>query len=149
MTELTITDVYAFGVPIILALILFEVLISNWQNKNYYNSGDTWCTSGLLFGNILMGFAIKGSIVGFHFFLYQFRIIDLTSILPIWALWILTFVLIDLVFHVYHRLSHRVRFLWAIHMSHHSSEEMNFAVLLDKPGLVQFQKCPFLWCYLF
>ena len=71
MTELTITDVYAFGVPIILALILFEVLISNWQSKNYYNSGDTWCTSGLLFGNILMGFAIKGSIVGFHFFLYQ------------------------------------------------------------------------------
>ena len=65
MTELTITDVYAFGVPIILALILFEVLVSNWQNKNYYNFGDTWCTSGLLFGNILMGFAIKGSIVGF------------------------------------------------------------------------------------
>ena len=40
MTELTITDVYAFGVPIILALILFEVLISNWQNKNYYNYGN-------------------------------------------------------------------------------------------------------------
>ncbi|HCY58405.1 MAG TPA: fatty acid hydroxylase, partial [Opitutae bacterium] len=33
MTELTITDVYAFGVPIILALILLEVLISNLQNK--------------------------------------------------------------------------------------------------------------------
>ena len=98
MTELTITDVYAFGVPIILALILFEVCISNWQNKNYYNSGDTWCTSGLLFGNILMGFAIKGSIVGFHFFLYQFRIVDLVTILPNWLLWILTFVLIDLVF---------------------------------------------------
>ena len=115
MTELTITDVYAFGVPIILALILFEVLISNWQSKNYYNSGDTWCTSGLLFGNILMGFAIKGSIVGFHFFLYQFRIVDLVTILPNWVLWILTFVLIDLVFYIYHRLSHRVRFLWAIH----------------------------------
>ncbi len=143
MTELTITDVYAFGVPIILALILFEVLISNWQNKHYYNSGDTWCTSGLLIGNILMGFAIKGSIVGFHFFLYQFRILDLVAILPNWVLWILTFVLIDLVFYIYHRLSHRVRFLWAIHMSHHSSEEMNFAVSFRQAWFGPISKVPF------
>ena len=143
MTELTITDVYAFGVPIILALILFEVLISNWQSKNYYSSGDTWCTSGLLFGNILMGFAIKGSIVGFHFFLYQFRIVDLVTILPNWVLWILTFVLIDLVFYIYHRLSHRVRFLWAIHMSHHSSEEMNFAVSFRQAWFGPISKVPF------
>ena len=143
MTELTITDVYAFGVPIILALILFEVMISNWQNKNYYNSDDTWCTSGLLFGKILMGFAIKGSIVGFHFFLYQFRIVDLVTILPNWVLWILTFVLIDLVFYIYHRLSHRVRFLWAIHMSHHSSEEMNFAVSFRQAWFGPISKVPF------
>ena len=143
MTELTITDVYAFGVPIILALILFEVLISNWNSKNYYKSGDTWCTSGLLFGNILMGFAIKGSIVGFHFFLYQFRIFDLATILPNWVLWILTFVLIDLVFYIYHRLSHRVRFLWAIHMSHHSSEEMNFAVSFRQAWFGPISKIPF------
>tara|TARA_B100001027_G_C16258629_1_gene328242 strand:+ start:1071 stop:1919 length:849 start_codon:yes stop_codon:yes gene_type:complete len=143
MTELTITDVYAFGVPIILALILLEVLISNLQNKNYYNSGDTWCTSGLLFGNITMGFAIKGLIVGFHIFLYEFRIIDLVSILPNWLLWIITFILIDLVFYIYHRLSHRVRFLWAIHMSHHSSEEMNFAVSFRQAWFGPISKVPF------
>ena len=143
MTELTITDVYAFGVPIILALILIEVFISNRENKNYYKSGDTWCTSGLLFGNILTGFAIKGSIVGFHFFLYQFRIVDLVTILPSWVLWILTFVLIDLVFYIYHRLSHRVRFLWAIHMSHHSSEEMNFAVSFRQAWFGPISKVPF------
>jgi sterol desaturase/sphingolipid hydroxylase (fatty acid hydroxylase superfamily) len=99
--------------------------------------------SGLLFGNILMGFAIKGSIVGFHFFLYQFRIVDLVTILPNWLLWILTFVLIDLVFYIYHRLSHRVRFLWAIHMSHHSSEEMNFAVSFRQAWFGPISKVPF------
>ena len=126
-----------------MALILFEVWISNWQSKKYYNSGDTWCTSGLLFGNILTGFAIKGSIVGFHFFLYQFRIFDLVTFLPNWLLWILTFVLIDLVFYIYHRLSHRVRFLWAIHMSHHSSEEMNFAVSFRQAWFGPISKVPF------
>ena len=140
---MTVTDVYLIGVPIILSLILFEVFISNWFNKDLYKSEDTWCTSGLLLGNVIAGFAIKGVILGFHFFLYQFRIIDLTSILPIWALWILTFVLIDLVFYFYHRLSHRVRFLWAIHMSHHSSEEMNFAVSLRQAWFAPLSKLPF------
>ena len=87
--------------------------------------------------------AIKGSIVGFHFFLYQFRIVDLVTILPNWVLWILTFVLIDLVFYIYHRLSHRVRFLWAIHMSHHSSEEMNFAVSFRQAWFGPISKVPF------
>ena len=95
---MTVTDAYLIGVPIILSLILFEVLISNWFNKDLYKAEDTWCTSGLLLGNVIAAFVIKGAILGFHFFLYQFRIIDLTSIMPIWALWILTFVLITFKF---------------------------------------------------
>ena len=85
MIDMTVTDVYLIGVPIILSLILLEVFISNWFNKDLYKAEDTWCTSGLLLGNVISGFAIKGVILGFHFFLYQFRIIDLTSILPIWT----------------------------------------------------------------
>ena len=143
MTQLTITEVYAIGAPIILAMIFMEVLISNWQNKSYYQKGDTYCTSGLLIGNIMMGFAIKGSILAFHFFLYQFRIIDLASLVPLWLMWVMVFVMIDLVFYVYHRLSHRVRFLWAIHMSHHSSEEMNFAVSFRQAWFGPISKIPF------
>ena len=143
MTQLTITEVYAIGAPIILAMIFIEVLISNWQNKSYYQKGDTYCTSGLLIGNIMMGFAIKGSVLAFHFFLYQFRIIDLASLVPLWLMWIMVFVMIDLVFYVYHRLSHRVRFLWAIHMSHHSSEEMNFAVSFRQAWFGPISKIPF------
>ena len=143
MTQLTITEVYAIGAPIILAMIFIEVLISNWQNKSYYQKGDTYCTSGLLIGNIMMGFAIKGSVLAFHFFLYQFRIIDLASFVPFWLMWVMVFVMIDLVFYVYHRLSHRVRFLWAIHMSHHSSEEMNFAVSFRQAWFGPISKIPF------
>ena len=143
MIELTITEVYVIGAPIILAMIFMEVLISNWQNKSYYRKGDTYCTSGLLIGNIIIGFAIKGSVLAFHFFLYQFRIIDLASFVPFWLMWVIVFVMIDLVFYVYHRLSHRVRFLWAIHMSHHSSEEMNFAVSFRQAWFGPISKIPF------
>ena len=143
MTNLTISDVYLVGVPIIISLILLEVFISSCQSKSYYKTNDTWCTLGLLSGNILVGFLIKGTIIVFHIFLYKFRIIDLVSIVPVWLLWILTFVLIDLVFYIYHRLSHRVRFLWAIHMSHHSSKEMNFTVSFRQAWFGPLSKVPF------
>ena len=143
MTELTITEVYVIGLPIILAMILIETLISGLNKKSLYKNKDTLCTSGLLFGNILMSFAIKGATLALHIFLYQFRIFDLINTVPLWAMWLMTFVLIDLVFYIYHRFSHRVRFLWAIHMSHHSSEEMNFAVSMRQAWLGPVSKIPF------
>ena len=143
MTDLTVAQVYAVGAPIILTLIFIEALISNLQNASYYKKEDTLCTIGLLTGNILMVFAVKGLTLALHFYLYQFRLIDLASIIPLWAMWILTFILIDLVFYIYHRISHRSRFLWAIHMSHHSSEEMNFAVSFRQAWLGPISKIPF------
>ena len=143
MTDLTVNQVYAIGAPIVLAMILAEVLISNWQNKNYYKANDSICTLGLLVGNIAMAFAIKGFALGLHFYLYQFRLIELASLIPTWAMWAMTFVLIDFVFYIYHRMSHRVRFLWAIHMSHHSSEEMNFAVSFRQSWFGPVSKIPF------
>ena len=143
MTELTIAEVYAIGLPIILAMILIETLISGLNKKSLYKNKDTLCTSGLLFGNIIMGFVIKGATLGLHIFIYQFRIFDLVNIIPLWAMWLMTFILIDFVFYVYHRFSHRVRFLWAIHMSHHSSEEMNFAVSMRQAWLGPVSKIPF------
>ena len=143
MTDLTVNGVYAIGAPIVLALIFAELLISNWQNKKYYKKEDTLCTIGLLTGNIIVAFSIKGLILAFHFYLYQFKVLELASILPLWAMWVLTFIMIDLVFYIYHRMSHRVRFLWAIHLSHHSSEEMNFAVSFRQAWFGPISKIPF------
>ena len=143
MTDLTVAQVYAVGAPIILTLIFIEALISNLQNASYYKKEDTLCTVGLLTGNILMVFAVKGLTLALHFYLYQFRLFDLASMIPLWAMWALTFILIDLVFYIYHRISHRSRFLWAIHMSHHSSEEMNFAVSFRQAWLGPVSKIPF------
>ena len=143
MTSLTFNEVYAVGAPIVLAMILVEVFVSNWDNKTLYKKNDTLCTAGLLIGNILMVYAFKGLTLGLHFYLYQFRIFDVNQAMPIWLLWVTTFILIDLVFYIYHRMSHRVRFLWAIHMSHHSSEEMNFAVSFRQAWLGPVSKIPF------
>tara|TARA_Y200000002_G_scaffold178188_2_gene146827 strand:- start:363 stop:1202 length:840 start_codon:yes stop_codon:yes gene_type:complete len=143
MTNLSVTDIYLVGLPIIFSMMLFEALVSQYQKRGYYQNKDTLCTSGLVAGNIFMSLSIKGATLALHIYLYEFRIFDLSNMLPVWAIWVLTFILIDLVFYVYHRCSHRIRFLWAIHMSHHSSEEMNFAVSLRQAWLGPVSKIPF------
>ena len=143
MTNLTFNEVYAIGAPIVLAIILFEVVVSSLNKKSLYKKGDTLCTIWLLAGNIIMVYTFKGLTLAIHFYLYQFKLFDLSQALPLWALWALTFILIDLVFYIYHRMSHRVRFLWVIHMSHHSSEEMNFAVSFRQAWFGPVSKIPF------
>ena len=143
MTNLSVTEIYAIGAPIVLAMILVEVLFSSFYNKSLYKKEDTLCTVGLLTGNVLMVFGLKGATLALHFYLFQFKLINLSELMPVWALWITTFVMIDFVFYIYHRISHRVNFLWAIHMSHHSSEEMNFAVSFRQAWFGPISKIPF------
>jgi sterol desaturase/sphingolipid hydroxylase (fatty acid hydroxylase superfamily) len=134
---------YAFGVPAVLALILIEALLCSARGWRFYRQEDTWCTLGLLAGNILVNAALKASTLAFYLYLYQFRLFDLSGQLPLWAIWVLSFVAIDLVFYWYHRMSHRSRCLWAVHMSHHSSEEMNFVVAFRQAWLGPVTKIPF------
>ena len=65
------------------------------------------------------------------------------ELLPMWLVWVMTFVMIDFVYYWYHRCSHRIRFLWAVHMNHHSSEEMNFTVSLRQAWFGPISKVPF------
>ena len=43
---------------------------------------------------------------------------------------LLTFVAVDFVFYWYHRSSHRVRWFWAAHVVHHSSQRMNYSTAM-------------------
>ena len=84
MTNLTVTDVYIIGLPIIFMLMMAEATVSQYQNKKYYKNKDTLCTSGLVVGNILMSLTIKGATLALHFYLYQFRVFDISNSIPVW-----------------------------------------------------------------
>ncbi len=47
-----------------------------------------------------------------------------------WWQWVLLFLLEDLCFYVFHRSSHKVSWLWAAHVTHHSSPFFNLSVAL-------------------
>lgn len=60
-------------------------------------------------------------------FLYHHRLLDLELN---WVTGLLTFVGVDFCFYWMHRSSHRIRWFWAAHVVHHSSERMNFSTAM-------------------
>ncbi len=44
-----------------------------------------------------------------------------------WLGFLLLFVVQDFLYYVFHRASHRIRWLWAAHVVHHSSERLNLS----------------------
>lgn len=59
--------------------------------------------------------------------LYHHRLLDLELT---WLTGLLTFVGVEICFYWMHRASHRVRWFWAAHVVHHSSERMNFSTAM-------------------
>ena len=140
MTEF---DIYLYGIPIVLALIFLEVTYSTIYGLKLYNFKDTLAGLGLLVGNFVIGLLTKSSIFLLYVYVYQFKIIIVNDLMPVWLVWIITFITIDFIYYWYHRMSHRVRFMWAVHMNHHSSEEMNFTVSLRQAWFGPITKVPF------
>jgi sterol desaturase/sphingolipid hydroxylase (fatty acid hydroxylase superfamily) len=47
-----------------------------------------------------------------------------------WWTWLLVVLMVDLLWYAYHRSSHRIRVLWAMHQAHHSSIRFNYTTAL-------------------
>jgi sterol desaturase/sphingolipid hydroxylase (fatty acid hydroxylase superfamily) len=47
-----------------------------------------------------------------------------------WVTWVGVLLGVDLLWYLYHRMSHRVRIMWAAHQVHHNSEYFNFTTAL-------------------
>jgi len=70
----------------------------------------------------------------------ELRLLTLPDSLPVW---LGTFVLVDLVYYLWHRASHRVNLLWAAHIVHHQSEDYNLAVALRQAFFTPLTTLPF------
>jgi len=114
-----------------------------WRRKGTrkFDGRDTLANYGLLIMQILVGIFAK--ILFINYALDWFRDRGPKLMPDSWWAWIILFLGVDLAFYLFHRASHRVRFLWAIHESHHSSELMNLSVALRQPPLEPIVDWPF------
>ena len=70
---------------------------------------------------------MKGAFLLLFALLHRFAPVDFDHT---WYGWVLLIVVNDFVYYVFHRLGHRSRFMWAFHVTHHSSQKYNFSVAI-------------------
>jgi len=109
--------------PLYFIVIGFEIILSNIRLKNYYTFKETLINIYLCILNGGIDLLFRAVYVVILAFIYQFHFTDF-SFNP-FLYWFLLFIFEDIAFYFEHRVDHLCRFFWAVHVTHHSSEEFN------------------------
>ena len=124
---MTLPNPVDYAVPAFVALILIEMVVARLRNRVRYEPMDTLTSLLFGFGSSVAGLLTGGMIIAFAFWVYRFHVIDIAFA---WWAWPLCFVLDDLAYYAFHRSAHRVRWFWASHVNHHSSQHYNLSTAL-------------------
>ncbi|MBK8631056.1 MAG: sterol desaturase family protein [Sphingomonadales bacterium] len=123
----TLPNPVDYAVPGFILLILLEMIWARRTAPEKYEPNDTLSSLLFGFGSTVAGALTAGLLGTLFATLYQFRI---TTIPFIWWAWIACFVLDDLAYYWFHRAAHRIRWMWASHVNHHSSQHYNLSTAL-------------------
>ena len=115
------------AVPLFVLLVLGEMWLSRSRGRHRYEPRDTLTSLMLGLGSTVAGLLTGGLVVALSFELYQYRLFDIGWA---WWAWPLCFILDDLAYYAFHRSAHRVRWFWASHVIHHSSQHYNLSTAL-------------------
>ena len=120
-------DPVTYAVPAFILLVLAEMVWSRFRAPRAYEPRDTAVSLLFGLGSTVMGALTAGMVLAMLVALHQFRLFDIG-----WHWWALAlcFVLDDLAYYWFHRLAHRVRWFWASHVNHHSSQHYNLSTAL-------------------
>ncbi|MFE3228807.1 sterol desaturase family protein [Nocardia sp. NPDC059228] len=118
-----------YAIPVFLLCIAVEMASLRDADATGYLARDTRTSLSMGLGSIVSSFVFKtASLVVF--------VLMWTYLAPwhlptgAWWSWVLLMVVLDLLYYLNHRFSHRVRIGWAAHQAHHSSEYFNFGTAL-------------------
>lgn len=114
-----------FSIPLYSILIGTEILLSNWREKNFYSFKATLQNVYLTVLNASLDILLRWAFyVGVMVWVYQYHFFKIENV---YLYWFALFILEDLAFYFEHRVDHYCRIFWAVHVTHHSSEEFNLS----------------------
>lgn len=112
--------------PFYIGIIVLELLLTHLQHRKTYTLKDTVANVYLMLLNAALDLAFR-AIVYFgilqYFYAHAFYYWKINILY-----WITLVVAEDFVYYWLHRFDHEIRFFWAAHVTHHSSEKFNFSV---------------------
>jgi sterol desaturase/sphingolipid hydroxylase (fatty acid hydroxylase superfamily) len=133
------------AIPIFLLTIAIE---RQWakahrgdRNIKGYSRPDTLASLAMGIGNVIIAGGTKLVTAALMIFLYEYRLFTLPAA---WWTFVLLFFAEDLCYYAFHRASHEVRFFWAAHINHHSSQHYNLSTALRQSWTTPFTG-PLFW----
>ncbi|MEL6486994.1 MAG: sterol desaturase family protein [Pseudomonadota bacterium] len=120
-----------YAVPFFVLAILVEMIWSRLRAPEAYEPRDTLVSLAFGLGSTMAGALFGGLSVALVFAAYEYRVFDFgEQWWLVWWAWPLAFVLDDLKYYWVHRAGHRIRWMWAAHVNHHSSQHYNLSTAL-------------------
>ncbi len=111
--------------PIYAILILLEIGLSTYHNRASYSVRDTTNNFLLMLLNGGLDLLFRSVYVVVLVACWNYRLMELDRG---WMYWTSLLIAEDFIFYWLHRFDHQIRFFWAVHVTHHSSNKMNFTV---------------------
>jgi sterol desaturase/sphingolipid hydroxylase (fatty acid hydroxylase superfamily) len=111
-------------------LVIAEMLFVRFANRGRFEVRDTATSLMMGLGSTIVGGIFAFVFLGFAKLIQPFALTHIGWSIPAIAA---CFVLDDLRYYWWHRASHRVRWLWADHVNHHSSQHYNLSTALRQP----------------
>ncbi|HKJ25408.1 MAG TPA: sterol desaturase family protein [Myxococcota bacterium] len=141
------------AIPAFLTLLVVEAVVSAVHAQREAREGsapsavgyaprDTAASLAMGIGNVVVNLATKGLVFGVLQGIYTHRIFELGSGPLVLAAAILAE---DFVYYWNHRAGHEVRFFWAAHVTHHSSQHYNLSTALRQTWTGWPQRVLFYW----
>lgn len=152
------TNPLVYGTPCFLALILLELSYSkHTDKKDLYEWKDLFSSLSIGLGSAVLAALLKTVTAILVFtFVYEFfnpvvdgvrtNIMGWESFGFAWYVWLLCQLADDFSYYWFHRQNHMVRFFWAAHIVHHSSDNFNLGTAVRNGWFTLFYKPLFyLW----
>lgn len=116
---------FLISTPLYALFIGGEMIFSYIHNRHYYTAKGLLMNVWLSALNFSLDLLLRGFVLVFLSALFVYRI---GTIENVWLYWVLLLIAEDFVFYWLHRVDHYCRLFWAVHVTHHSSEEFNLSV---------------------
>jgi len=131
----------AWSIPGFIVLMAIEAAVARRRGRRIYHLSaavsDLSCGITSQLCNIFT--ASLGVLA--YVAIYQLRLVELDPSAA--STWLLALVGVDFFYYWWHRLSHEVNLLWAAHVVHHHSEDLNLAVALRQALFTSITMIPF------
>ena len=135
-------DPIALAVPFFFLLIGLELLVARARHRRVYRFTDSFADLGCGVTQRVVLLLFEAALLAGYAFVHAHARLWTFAPSSVWP-WVIAIVGVDLAYYWWHRLSHEVNVLWAVHVVHHQSEDYNLAVALRQAVLSPVTVMPF------